>query len=274
MTTLQLDDASFDEIRKLIHAKFGICLSPQKRSMVLGRLRRVILQRNFSDFKSYLVALKNDNSGDLVDELANKISTNHTHFWREPNHFKIFSEEVIPWVQSLGQKDLRLWCAASATGEEPWTLAMLLRQKLGTSYKQWKAGLIATDISKPALEKAQTGIYDDDQVNPLPKELCQIGFQQHANDTWRIRDELRRDTLFRRFNLMDDRFPFRQKFHCIFIRNVMIYFDQETRTKLVSQLCKNLVAGGWLFIGHSESINRDHPELEYLYPAAYRKKSS
>ena len=163
---MQLDDTCFNEIRELIHRKFGICLSDQKRSMVVGRLQRVLTQRNLPDFKSYMDALAKDTNGELLDELANRISTNHTHFWREPAHFDIFSEKVIPWVKNQGAKDFRLWCAASATGEEPWTLAMLLRHGLGEDYRNWKAGLISTDISVPALQTAQEGIYEDSRVAP------------------------------------------------------------------------------------------------------------
>ena len=241
--------------------------------MIVGRLQKVLTQRNIANFQEYIKALENDQTGILLDELANRISTNHTHFWREPAHFHYFSKHVIPWVKGLGKKDFRLWCAASATGEEPWTLAMLLRDGLGHDYSSWNAGLISTDISVPALQTAQAGIYDDNRVNPLPEHLKKIGFNKTSQGQWEIRDELRQDSLFRRFNLINEKLPFKQLFHCIFIRNVMIYFDQATRKALIERLAKQLEPGGWLFVGHSESLGRDNKDFNYIQPAVYQKVS-
>lgn len=269
-----LDDGSFVRIRDLVYQHFGIVLSDQKRGLVVGRLQRVLRDRKLAHFAEYVQALEDDASGALLAELANRISTNHTHFWREPGHFTVYRESVMPWILDVSRdQDLRLWCAAAATGEEPWTLAMIQRQVLGSRYREWKAGLIATDISEPALLTAQKGVYDEDRVAPLPKDLRDLGMEKHAANTWRIRDDLRSDVVFRRFNLMSQKLPFKKPFHCIFIRNVMIYFDQQTRRQLIGRLVESLMPGGWLFVGHSESLGREEGGLEYISPAVYRRMS-
>ncbi|TVR13032.1 MAG: protein-glutamate O-methyltransferase CheR [Planctomycetota bacterium] len=269
-----LDDAGFAQIRDLVYQHFGIVLSEQKRGLVVGRLQRVLRDRGLTNFRDYIDLLLADKNGSLLAELANRMSTNHTHFWREPAHFLVFRESVLPWVQQVSpQRDLRLWCAAAATGEEPWTLAMIQRQFFAENYRHWQAGLVATDISEPALCIAEKGVYDNDRVQPLPQDLRALGMETMGGGRWRIRDEMRKDVMYRRFNLMAEKLPFKHPFHCIFIRNVMIYFDQDTRRRLIARLVNSLLPGGWLFVGHSESLGRDDANLEYVSPAVYRRKS-
>lgn len=157
----------FERVRKLVYAKFGISLSDQKRALVAGRLQGALHQHGFKSVTEYLDWIEKGGSVEGLSDLVNRISTNHTHFYREKAHFDFFISDVLPWaldsLRKQGQNDLRLWCAASSSGEEPYSLQMQIMESMGGDYKNWSAGMLATDISERALNIAETGIYGPDQ---------------------------------------------------------------------------------------------------------------
>lgn len=267
-----ITDKEFTQLAHYIRENYGIHLKEEKKTLVNGRLQHVLTQEGFSSFTEYFRHLISDKTGDAVTVLLNKITTNHTFFMREPDHFYYFRDKVLPWLAStVRSKDLRIWCAACSTGEESYTLAMILQDYFGHNLAGWDTKILATDISEKCLEFARRGEYSDERMAPLSKAWKLQYFQRASADSAVVIPKIKNEVIYRRFNLMDALFPFKKKFHVIFCRNVMIYFDQETKVELVNRLCHQLEDGGYLFIGHSESISRDHSRFRYIMPAVYQK---
>ena len=272
----RINDREFNAIRELVYARFGINLGEHKKSLVVGRLQKVLMQRGFRTFQEYYDWLKSDSSEQGLEELANRITTNHTFFNREPAHFDYFADTLLPQLTAArraeNRRELRIWCAGCSTGEEPYTLMMLMREFLGAEASGWKTILLATDLSAAALRKAITGVYDAERVGKMPPHLKRRWFVPQRDGNVQVSDEIRTAVAFRRHNLMTATFPFKHQFDAIFCRNVMIYFDQRTRMELVSKFHHHTAPGGHLFIGHSETLGRDESSYEYVMPALYRKR--
>ncbi|WP_052812713.1 CheR family methyltransferase [Desulfonatronum thioautotrophicum] len=270
-----LRDEDFLFIRDLVQARFGIHLTDQKRTLVAGRLQGLLRELALPDFQAYRRYLEQDVDGQALDALANRISTNHTFFFREPEHFTYLRETILPELKTKGERsgnrDLRIWCAAASSGEEPYSIIMTMLDFFGAEYARWDAGLLATDISARALETARTGAYPEERLKGVSPTQLRGYFQRGPGGEWTVREHVRREITFRRFNLMNECLPFRRPFELIFCRNVMIYFDQPTRDALVTRLVRFLVPGGHLLIGHSESISRSRSDLAYVKPAVYRR---
>ncbi len=272
---MPISDDEFGALRDLIQKRFGINLTEQKRSLLVGRLQKLMRTRGFSAFQQYIDFLIGDKSEQGLSELVDLISTNHTYFNREKDHFTYFLETALPKVierlKQQNRKDLRIWCAGSSTGEEPYTLVMLMMEYLGADYKNWDAGILATDISDRALSAARAGVYDQDRVEQLPVNLRNKYFTSAPNGKLAVREDVKREATYRRFNLMNSSFPFKNQFQIIFCRNVMIYFDQPTRDALVARFHKHTEPGGYFFIGHSETLGRSQSLYNYIQPALYQK---
>lgn len=272
---MDITDREFEQMRGLIYQRFGINLTEQKKSLLVGRLQKIMQKSSFTSFGQYYQHLINDPSEQGLSGLIDHISTNHTYFNREKAHFEFFAQQALPTIvnrlQAEGRRDLRIWCAGCSSGEEPYMLLMLMHELLGKDYPNWDAGILATDISKRALDRAQSAVYQDNQVAPLPQEFKRKYLRRQADGSWIVCEELRREATFRRFNLMNDKFPFRQPFHLIFCRNVMIYFDQQTRDKLVTSFHRAMAPQGYLFVGHAESLNRNLGLYSFVKPAVYQK---
>ena len=274
-TMMNISDQEFNSLRQLIYDRFGINLTDEKRSLLVGRLQKMLRQKQLGTFQNYYEYLKTDSSGKAVSDLINMVSTNYTYFNREKDHFDYFQKTALPAVceqlKKQNRKDLRVWCAGCSTGEEPYTLLMLMHEYLGGQYGNWDAGILATDISEQVLSKATQGIYPADKVASLPETLQRKYFTKLPNGTMQVCDALRKEVTFRRFNLMNKTFPFKKPFHIVFCRNVMIYFDQQTRNALVQRFNNSMEPNGYFFIGHSETLGRDSELFKYLMPAAYQK---
>ncbi|TYP00220.1 CheR-type MCP methyltransferase [Geothermobacter ehrlichii] len=272
---LTITDEEFQAIRTLVHERFGINLTEQKKPLVSGRLQKLLRKRGFSTFAAYYDFLQKDSSEKGLSELVDHISTNHTYFNRENDHFVYFQQTALPAVVERLRKerrfDLRIWCAGCSTGEEAYMLLMLMREVLGSDYGNWQAGILATDISSRALAVAREGRYSDEALSQLPENLRRKYFRRTAEGDWQVVDALRQEATFRRFNLMNEVFPFKKPFQIIFCRNVMIYFDQPTRERLIAKFHKLTEKDGYLFIGHSETLARNQSLYRYLQPAAYQK---
>lgn len=256
-----------------IGTHYGIHLKDEKRTLLEGRLQNVLTQlgmKTFSEYYNYIIA---DLSGVAATTLVNKITTNHTYFMRETSHFYYFRDQVLPFlVKAIRDKDLCIWCAASSTGEEPYTLAMIVDEFLKQDKMWWDAKILATDLSSNVLEIAQKGIYSKDKIAALPSQWKLQYFSAYDDENVIVSNKIKNELLFRKFNLMEDVFPFKKKFHVIFCRNVMIYFENKTKQILIDKLYDSLHYGGYLFIGHSESINRGTSRFKYICPAVYRKE--
>lgn len=272
----QISNADFEAIRALVYQNFGINLTDQKRSLVTGRLQKVLRDRGFHDFKGYLAWLKADQSGEGLEELANRISTNHTFFWRENTHFDFFASTMLPEAAARHRQagsNVRYWCAGCSSGEEPYTLVMLMLETFGADYGALKPLLLATDISAHALRTAMRGVYGLDRLERMPDKLRSKYFERGPEPgTFQVVDKVRSQVVFRRHNLMDTTFPFKKPFDAVFCRNVMIYFDRPTRDGLVGRFHRHTIPGGYLLIGHSETLGHDHDHYGYVMPACYRRR--
>lgn len=272
---IQLKDDEFFQIKELVHKNFGIFLTEQKKNLVMTRLQKILATKGFPSFRDYYNYVVTDKSGSALSELANAISTNHTYFYREKDHFEFFKQTALPEIVNMnrvaGDNDVRIWCAGCSTGEEPYNLVMQMLEFFGMDYNNWRAGILATDISERALLIAKRGVYSKDRIVNLPEDYKRKYFKKISNDEFEVVDKLKQEVLYRRFNLMNPQFIFKKKFHSIFCRNVMIYFDEPTRIELVNKFYDLLVPGGYLFIGHSESLKRDTHKFNYVMPALYQK---
>lgn len=270
---IPISDIEFDKIAKLVYKNFGINLTESKKSLVIGRLQKVLKQHNFTTFKDYINHVeKGDKSA--MTELVNRISTNHTFFYREYDHFEFFEKKALPEAKAFrmkqGNRKLKLWCAAASKGDEPYTIMIHLMRFLGRDYSLWEAGLLATDISEDALREAVEGVYELARIDKIDRETIQQCFD-YENGFYRVKEEIRREVMFRKFNLMMPTFPFKGDFDMIFCRNVMIYFDEKTKAELATKLYNQLRTGGYLFIGHSETLNGLGTPFKHVQSAIYQK---
>jgi len=272
---MNISDKEFYKFKEMIYDNFGINLTEQKKGMLYTRLNKLVMTQGFESFNNYYDYIKNDKSGKGLSELINAVSTNHTFFYRESHHFNYFQEKVLPEMFSRlrteNSRDLRIWSAGCSSGEEPYMLTMLMMEYLKKEYTLRDAGVLATDIDTNVIFKAQKGEYSSDKLSSLPPQYKLKYFSKISSDTYKLSNKVINEVTFRRFNLMNKEFPFKQKFHAIFCRNVMIYFDKPTRDNLIKKYFDSLVPGGYFFIGHSETLDKRVHQFEYIMPAAYRK---
>ena len=277
---LEIKDLTRNEyelFRKLIYAKSGINLGDHKTQLVRARLGKRVREGGFQSFHEYYQFVEKDPTGEELCRLLDAISTNTTHLFREMRHFVLLKNLVQQWAGNRNWRAdnaaVRIWSAACSSGEEPHSIAMVVHDAL-RSHPGVGVKILATDLSVQALSKAKLGLYDVHRVGTVPPDLRNRYFQkvrQEEQALVQIVPELRQWITFSRFNLMTPTFPFRNGFHVIFCRNVMIYFDRPTQTTLVSKLANLLLPGGCLMIGHSESLNGISHPLSYLEPTVYRK---
>lgn len=252
----RLSPHKFARLSTLIFDKTGIKMPPTKATMLQGRLQRRLRDVGLPTLDAYCDHLFDGSAHpDEMIHLINAVTTNKTDFFREPGHFDFMTQSALPTLVDSGRRRIRAWSAACSTGAEPYTMAMVLdqfAQKTGIDY-----GILATDIDTAVLETARRGIYPAEQVEPVPASLRQryvaTSRDRHVRDV-RIVPALRSAIGFARLNLMDATYPVGEPMDIIFCRNVLIYFDKETQERVVRRLCENLRPGGYLFLGHSESI--------------------
>ncbi len=270
---LSITEKEFDKLASYIHQNYGIHLTEKKMLLMTGRLSNLLETkhiRNYSDYYDYVVS---DHSGQAVTELIDKITTNHTFFMREAEHFKYFGDVVLPYLKkTIPDYDLRIWSAGCSYGQEPYTLSMIIQDYFESSMHLWDTQLLATDISQKVLSKAIGGVYSASEIAQLPLQWKINYFHQVGYDEYEVNEEIKRNIVFKKFNLMDTTFPFKRRFHVIFCRNVMIYFDNKTKEELINKFYQMTEPGGYLFIGHSESLNRETTDYKYVMPAVYRKE--
>jgi len=271
---MNISSKEFKELSKIIYDRFGIDIPEVKKILLTTRLVPILLKRGFDSYTEYIKFFEKDRSGQAASELVDAISTNLTFFYRENAHFKFFENHLLPEltkkIEQSQSHDLRIWSAGCSTGEEPYMLVILMMDYLESRYNLWSAGVLATDIDSNVLKFAQKGEYPEERFNKMPPQYKFRFFKKISMGEYKIHDEVKQEVLFRRFNLMNP-FPFKRQFHAIFCRNVMIYFDKPTRERLVRRFYDFLEPGGYLFIGHSETIDKNLTDFEYIMPALYRK---
>jgi len=269
----ELTDAEFRRIRDYIKANYGINMGDEKKALIYSRLRATLVSGGFESFTQYFDSLLSDKNEEAIRNFVNKVTTNHTFFMRETDHFKFFRETVLPYIEDTygREKDVRLWCAACSSGEEPYTLQMIMQDYF--EGKGWNTEILATDISANVLDKAYYGVYPIERVEAMPPEWRNKYFKKHDDKNMVVIDKIKKNILFRRRNLMDSftKYKFKKKMQVIFCRNVMIYFDNDTRNETVQKFYEVTENGGYLFIGHSESLTHTGTDYKYIMPAVYRK---
>lgn len=269
---ISITDNEFHKFSAFVKANYGVNLMEKKRALVISRLYNVLIQNNFENFTEYFDYVRSDKTGKALSTLINKITTNHTFFMREPEHFNYLRNAVLPYLKkSVNIRDLGIWSAGCSTGEEPYTLAMIIDEFFSDEKKWWNTEILATDISSKVIDAARQGIYRSESMAGVPNRWKFNYFKKQGEDTYVINDIIKKEVIFRKLNLMEEIFPFKRKFHVIFCRNVMIYFDNNTKSKLINKFYDFTEPGGYLFIGHSESLNRDETNYKYIMPAVYRK---
>ncbi len=267
---MRMTDNEFQRIATFLKQKYGIDMF-RKKEIVNGRLENYVNLGGWKTYEEYMNAVEEDITGDLERKLVALLTTNHTFFMREFEHFDYLKSTVLPyWKDKEGRKkDLCIWCGAASTGEEPYMLAMLLQDYFGLEAKDWDTKVLATDISTEALQKAVAGCYSEEAMQVVPDTWKRRYFRKQE-DMYVVSDDLKKEVLFRKFNLMDA-FPFKRKMHVVFLRNVMIYFDQETKNELLRKVYDVMEPGGYLFIGRTETIDRTVIPFEMIQPSIFRK---
>lgn len=266
-----LSDHEFELFKSLIYQQVGINLDTPKKTLLVSRLGKRLRELNLSTYKDYYDCVSGKEGEEELMKLLDLISTNKTDFYREPVHFDFLRDQVIPQMQAT--RTLRIWSSASSSGEEPYTIAMTLADAI-PDINRWNIKILASDISTRVLSKAASGIYENERVSQLPQELVKRHFLRGKNGQAGkvcVRPQVANMVAFRRINLMDPAFPIRSPLDVIFCRNVMIYFDRPTQAKLMEKFHRYLRPGGYLFIGHSESLQWIDHGFRYLKPTIYQK---
>ena len=269
-------DADFRGLAQFAYQQAGIALSDSKRNLVYSRLSRRLRALGLTSFKQYREYLA-ANTGEM-ENFINAISTNLTKFFREAHHFDHFRSHVaVPFVQeahgAVGKR-MRVWSAGCSTGEEPYTIAVVLKREI-RDLARHDVKILATDIDTDVVAKGVRGEYPANSIDEVPKPYREYflpieGKRDSAQVT--IAEEVRKLITFRKLNLME-RWPFTGNFDAIFCRNVMIYFDGATKSALVDRLTEKIKPGGWLYIGHSESLIGSHPGLRLVGRTVYRREA-
>ena len=271
----QLAGRDFTRLTEFIYSETGIRLGPEKKTMLEGRLKKRLRDLHIDSYRQYCDYLFGHEG--LREEkvfFIDVVTTNKTDFFREPKHFDYLAATALPRMIAMAENQpLLLWSAGCSSGEEPYTLAMVLSEYAET-HPGFRFRILATDISTRVLAKAQMAIYPADVVEPVPPLLRRrylMRSRERDGDRVRIVPELRRLVEFRRLNFMEADYGLTEKADAIFCRNVIIYFDRPTQEKILAKLTRQLKPGGYLFVGHSETLHDMNLPVEPLGPALYRR---
>lgn len=268
----QFTDRDFRCLQRLVLRHTGITLSPAKRDMLYSRLARRLRALGLRRFKEYCALLQEDGDSEELRHFTNAVTTNLTAFFREPHHFDYLRDEFLPAMieRRADQRRLRIWSAGCSTGEEPYSIAITLAE---TMPRDWDVRILATDLDSNVLDRARQGIYSEERTAEVPERLKRKWFLRgraaHQGKV-RVRRELRDMIRFRQLNLMHE-WPMRGPFDAIFCRNVIIYFDKPTQSRLMDRFADILADDGRLFLGHSETLYRVTDRFQLLGRTIYRK---
>lgn len=267
---IKITDKEFTALVNFVKQRYGVDLT-KKRSLVESRMTNMLRDRGFTSFQPYLDTLFKDTSGEEYTFLLNKLTTNYSYFMRETDHYDFLRNVALPnLIKGRTNRDLRIWSAGCSAGQEPYTTAMLLDEYFGPQKHLWDTTILATDISMKMLAQAKAGIYPSDHLRDCPPQWLQKYFIKVGPDSYQVCDKIRSQVVFRPGNLMEP-FKFRKPMDIIFCRNVMIYFDTQTKENLAKKFYQVTVDGGYFFIGHSESIDKSASGYRYIKPAIYQR---
>ena len=267
---LTISDHDFQRLVKFIQENYGIDLS-KKKMLITSRLSHSLKEQGYTKLDPFLEKLFSKADPADLELILNKLTTNYTYFMREKEHFTFFRDTVLPELVQRHQRDkvLSIWSAGCSSGEEPYTLSIYLKEFFGPEARQWDTRILATDISQQVLTKAKAGLYK--VPADMPSAWLQKYFIKDKNsDQYQVAPIIRDNVIFRPFNLMDP-IRFRLKFDVIFCRNVMIYFNQQTRDALVGRFYDAMQPHGYFFISHSESLGQN-PKFRMVSPSIYQRK--
>lgn len=267
-----LSKGDFAKIRALVYERAGIDLRNGKETLVSARLGKQLRKSGCRSYADFIASVESDRTGEGLTALIDALTTNYTYFFREPDHFQFLRDTVLPQLAPGAGFDV--WCAAAATGEEPYTLAMLILEASGSRLSA--PCVLATDISTRALAAARAGVYASERFKDVPAALLHkywLRGEGPSAGLYKVKPELARAVEFVQLNLVGP-FTLHSAFPVIFCRNVLIYFDKSTQERVMEQLCRYLQPGGYLFLGHSESLAGTRHELEHAAPAVYRRAPS
>ncbi|MBI3351474.1 MAG: protein-glutamate O-methyltransferase [Nitrospirae bacterium] len=271
ITAYEVTDKEFKLFSALVYKESGIRLNDNKRALLVSRLSKRLRELGLDTFKEYYDQyLNNESDGELI-QMLDLISTNKTSFFREPAHFDFLKKVILPSLSHL--KQIKIWSSACSSGEEPYTIAMTLFDNV-MNPNQWDFRILASDLSTRVLARAQSGIYDLDQVGEINSARAKLHFLRGTGENKgkiKVKPHLQNMITFNRINLMDERYRIKNNLDLIFCRNVMIYFDRETQQRLMKKFYHYLKPGGYLFIGHSESLQWLEHSFNYAAPTIYRK---
>lgn len=261
----------FAKVCERIYSLCGIKLSEGKEELVQSRLTKRLAALQLQTFEQYLDYVKTDSTGQETIRMIDVLTTNKTSFFREIQHFDFLRDRILPALDA-DKKRLRIWSAACSSGEEPYSIGIVLHESIA-NFATWDARILATDISTQILARARAACYGEDVLLPVPAALRKRYFTEAKgeNGGWQVCERVRKLVKFARLNLMHE-FPMRGPFDVIFCRNVMIYFDKPTQEKLVNRFYRLLAPGGHLFVGHAESLIGSKHGFRYVQPAVYKKE--
>jgi len=270
----RMTNADFAKLSSFIYQQYGIKMPPIKKTLLESRLHKRLNNLQMSSFKEYIdMILKSKQSDYEIISMVNAITTNKTEFFRESAHFNFLSSHILPAMSEKNNKQVKIWSAGCSSGEEVYTIAMVLNE-FCEQHSELDYSILGTDISTDVLDKALTAVYPEERLEGIPLFLKRKYFLRSKDPvkrTVRVMPQLRKKANFSRLNFMDASYPINQTFDVIFCRNVLIYFDKTTQEKVIRKLCEKLPKGAWLFLGHSESITDMNLPLEQVKPTIFRK---
>ena len=263
-----MTQGQFEHLCKRLHSLCGINLKEGKEELVHARLNKRLNALNLKSFDQYFKLIDNDPKGDEIIWMIDALTTNKTSFFREIQHFDFLRDHILP---GLKKKRLRIWSAACSSGEEPYSIAILLAECI-PDFRSWDIKILGTDISVGILKKAHKAVYTDATLQPIPQSLRQKYFvpADPVDGDWKVVPKLRELVTFGRLNFLDP-FPMKGPFDVIFCRNAMIYFDKQTQETLVRRFHDLIAPGGYLLVGHAESLTGAKHNFKYIAPATYQK---
>lgn len=275
----RLMSREFEQIGRFVEESCGIRMPPSKRTMVQSRLRRRLNALGIDSFRTYCAFVFGPEGRDERAEMIDALTTNKTLFFREPHHFEHLTGEAVPALArahgAAVRRPLRVWSAGCSSGEEPYTIAMALRESAAASGEApFRFTIFATDVSARVLRSAREAVYREDQIEPVPAALRRkylLRSRDPHKALVRLVPGLRDDVQFRWLNFMDEEWGIERKFHVIFCRNVLIYFDKPTQEAIVARFAQHLEPGGFLYIGHSETLSGMRVPFEVVAPTVYRR---
>ncbi len=268
---MELTTQDFNRIVSFMKNNYGVDLT-SKNTMIAGRLENKLIRQGYTSYSAFIDKVEAVPNGEEAHFLINTLTTNHTYFMREPIHFDFMRDVALPEIKRKCSvtKDVRIWSAASSSGEEAYSIVMTLKDFFGAEADRWDTKVLATDISTKVLLTAKEGKFKAEQLGGLPTRWINQHFNHLPDGDYQVKQSLRDEVIFNTFNLMDP-FPFRKRFHIIFLRNVMIYFDEKTKRELINKIFNFLEPGGYLFIGTTETIDKAASGLQHVSPSIYMK---